>query len=408
MSSPQSRPHNQDPDAGTPPIEVDLVPTMDSATLSLDDSNIITASPHQVASGSPSQPSLSPPEAQDNRGSSSGSETPPNRQISTETPPLLPPVKAPIQSAKLNSTSTAGQKRPLPLARLRGSIHKPFRSPVRTAQPPEIKPAPLVMESGPGQAPDAGSPSTAAPAIATATVTTTAATTRRTAKPLTPHAPGVCKRAPFRPPTMRSQQAPHSSTTAGQLIHTQTLQAQITELRSSIRKGELLLKQMEKNERPIEELTAKWRKASQEGAQVLMEKYLEQESIFGRWDDNDDIDKNTAARGFGGFGNTPQHAAWGYGTDTDTDTAMTAERSEGSEGYSRQDRLQAMEEYIEHQDVQQDLPTVEEAIRSRNRPEVTALTGQSTKMTKMQRLLLGMGVSLDVIGYDPDQDAFVS
>ncbi|KAF9097468.1 hypothetical protein BGX23_008742 [Mortierella sp. AD031] len=207
---------------------------------------------------------------------------------------------------------------------------------------------------------------------------------------------------------MRSQQAPHSSTTAGQLIHTQTLQAQITELRSSIRKGELLLKQMEKNERPIEELTAKWRKASQEGAQVLMEKYLEQESIFGRWDDNDDIDKTTAARGFGGFGNTPQHAAWGYGTDTDTDTAMTAEGSEGSEGYSRQDRLQAMEEYIEHQDVQQDLPTVEEAIRSRNRPEVTALTGQSTKMTKMQRLLLGMGVSLDVIGYDPDQDAFMS
>jgi hypothetical protein len=173
-------------------------------------------------------------------------------------------------------------------------------------------------------------------------------------------------------------------------------------LQSSIRKGGQILKQQQKNETPIEELTAKWKKASQEGAQVLLEKYVEQQSVFGGWEDNDDNrsdDRTSISRELRGCGS--RHLPWNYNTVTPM-TGISSLQELGSYG------LQAMEEYIEHQDVQQDLPTVDEAIRSRSRPEVAAMTHPSRKMTSMQKLLWGLGIDLDVIGYDPEQDAFVS
>lgn len=174
------------------------------------------------------------------------------------------------------------------------------------------------------------------------------------------------------------------------------------ELQSSIRKGQQILRQQQKNEVPIEELTAKWKRASQEGAQVLLEKYTEQQNAFGGWGDNGDnrsddmISMNRGLRGYG-----TRQLPWSYNTDMPMDGVSSLQEL-GPEG------LQALEEYIEHQDVQQDLPTVEEAIRSRGRPEVSAMTHPSTKMTTMQKLLLGLGIDLDVIGYDPEQDAFIS
>lgn len=171
-------------------------------------------------------------------------------------------------------------------------------------------------------------------------------------------------------------------------------------MQSSIRKGEQILNQQQKNETPIEELTAKWKKASQEGAQVLLEKYVEQQSVFGGWGDNDDgsDDRMSMTRGSQGYGS--QQLPWSYNTNTPMN-GISSLQELGPDG------LQAMEEYIEHQDVQQDLPTVDEAIRSRSRPEVAGMTHLSRKMTSMQKLLLGLGIDLDVIGYDPEQDAFV-
>lgn len=174
------------------------------------------------------------------------------------------------------------------------------------------------------------------------------------------------------------------------------------ELQSSIRKGQQILKQQQKNEAPIEELTAKWKKASQEGAQVLLEKYTEQQSAFGGWGDDGDNrsdDMLSMNRGFRGY--CPQQLPWSYNTHLPME-GISSLQELGPEG------LQALGEYIEHQDVQEDLPTVEEAIRSRGRPEVTAMTHPPTKMTTMQKLLLGLGIDLDVIGYDPEQDTFIS
>ncbi|KAG9068662.1 hypothetical protein KI688_010939 [Linnemannia hyalina] len=195
---------------------------------------------------------------------------------------------------------------------------------------------------------------------------------------------------------------PSSDTAYGRLIQIQTLQARVTELQSSIRKGQQILKQQQKNEAPIEELTAKWKKASQEGAQVLLGKYTEQQSAFGGWgdyDSNRSDDRMSMNRGFHGYGS--QQLPWSYNTDMPMNGVSSLQEL-GPDG------LQALEEYIGHQDVQQDLPTVEEAIRSRSRPEVTAMTHPPTKMTTMEKLLLGLGIDLDVIGYDPEQDTFIS
>ncbi|KAF8942631.1 hypothetical protein BGZ47_006306 [Haplosporangium gracile] len=324
-------------------------------------------------------------------------ETPPNCSTSTE----APYKSTSNQSAMLTATTT-GQKRPLPSARPKGSVHKPFRSPLRTTQPTDAKPATMVMEKKPEQALRTQGITTVTPTLAL-TSKSTPHIRPATAKPSTTNVPSVSKRAPFRPPLSRSQQGPPSNDTAyGRLIQIQTLQARVKELQSSIRKGQQILKQQEKNETPIEELTAKWKKASQEGAQVLLEKYVEQQSAFGGWsanDDNGSDGRTPMTRGFRGY--DFHQLPWSYTPDS-LMAGVSSLQELGMEG------LQAMEEYIEHQDVQQDLPTVDEAIRSRSRPEVTAMPRPLTKMTSMQKLLLGLGIGLDVIGYDPEQDAFVS
>ncbi|KAG0274831.1 hypothetical protein BGZ95_009419 [Linnemannia exigua] len=325
-----------------------------------------------------------------------------------------PSSRAPNQSEKI-TTAMIGQKRPLlTSARLKGSLHKPFRSPFKTVQSTDVRLTTLTEGGTPAQVSrtlgtTATAPITKTTPIPASSSVMTPTSTPRTRlglpKPSTSNAPGVGKRAPFRPPTFRSQHTTTSSDTeVGRLIQIQTLQARITQLQSSIRKGKQILKQQQKNETPIEVLTAKWKKASQEGAQVLMEKYMEQQSVFGGWDKDDDDngpnDRRTAMdRGYCGFGS--QQPTWNYSADAPM-AGVSSLHELGPAG------LQAMEEYIEHQDVQQDLPTVDEAIRSRSRPEATGITHLPAKMTKMQKLLFALGIDLDVIGYDPEQDIFVS
>ncbi|KAH7054015.1 hypothetical protein BKA57DRAFT_455097 [Linnemannia elongata] len=376
----------------TPPTESDLVPVMDSITTSPDDSSM----PRQAISTGHLQ--LRPAvETQDASWPHTTTYTPPNCHSSTEAPNR----SAPNQSTKLTTTRT-GQKRPLPSTRLKGSIHKPFRSPLRTAQPTDTKPATVTMKKNTEHVPRVKGTTTMTPTLASTSISMLP-TLQTPSKPLTTNPLSVGKRAQFRPPLSRSHQGPPLSDTAyGRLIQIQILQARVTELQSSIRKGQQILKQQQKNETPIEELTAKWKKASQEGARVLLEKYIEQQNAFGGWGDNDDNrsdDRMSIDRGFHGYG--PQHLPWSYNTDMPMDGVSNLHEL-GPEG------LQALEEYIEHQDVQQDLPTIEEAIRSRTRPEVTAMTRPPTKMTTMQKLLLGLGIDLDVIGYDPEQDTFIS
>ncbi|KAF9141477.1 hypothetical protein BG015_001274 [Linnemannia schmuckeri] len=391
MSS-QNKPSSQDPRSSTSPTETDLVPkTMDSTATSPDDSSMS----HQVSSTGHSQPRALV-ETQKASSPDLTPETPPNCSTSTESPYR----SASNQSAKLTTTTT-GQKRPLPSARLKGSIHKPFRSPLRTTQPIDAKPTAVAMKKNPEQVLRTQGTTTVTPTLAL-TPKSTPHTRPAPAKPSTTNTPSVSKRAPFRPPLSRSQQGPPSNDTAyGRLIQIQTLQVRVKELQSSIRKGRQILKQQQKNETPIEELTAKWKKASQEGAQVLL-KYVEQQSPFGGWSDNDDNGSDGRTSMTGGFYGYGSHQLpWSFTPDL-LMTGVSSLQELGPEG------LQAMEEYIEHQDVQQDLPTVDEAIRSRSRPEVTAMLHPLTKMTSMQKLLLGLGIDLDVIGYDPEQDAFVS
>ncbi|KAF9542144.1 hypothetical protein EC957_002295 [Mortierella hygrophila] len=390
MSS-QDRPSGQDPGPSTPPTESDLVPVMDSTTTFPDDSSM----PRQAISTGHLQPTPVV-ETQDANSSHTAPETPPNCPVSKG-----PNRSAPNQSVKLTTTTT-GQKRPLPSTRLKGSIHKPFRSPLRTTQPIDTKPATVAMKKNSEYVPRTKGTTTVVPTLAS-TLKTRPPTRQPPPKSSTTNAPSVGKRAPFRPPLSRSQQGPPSSDTAyGRLIQIQTLQARVTELQSSIRKGQQILKQQQKNEAPIEELTAKWKKASQEGAQILLEKYTKQQSAFGGWGDYDgnrSDGRMSMDRGFRGYGS--QQLPWSYNTDMPMDGVSSLQEL-GPDG------LQALEEYIGHQDVQQDLPTVEEAIRSRSRPEVTAITHSPTKMTTMQKLLLGLGIDLDVIGYDPEQDTFIS
>ncbi|KAG0078000.1 hypothetical protein BGZ90_006137, partial [Linnemannia elongata] len=322
---------NQELGPSTPPTESDLVPVMDSSTTSPDDSSM----PRQAISTGHLQ--LRPAvETQDASWPHTTTYTPPNCHSSTEAPNR----SAPNQSAKLTTTRT-GQKRPLPSTRLKGSIHKPFRSPLRTAQPTDTKPATVTMKKNAEHVPRVKGTTTMTPTLASTSISMPP-TLRAPSKPLTTNPLSVGKRAQFRPPLSRSHQGPTSNDTAyGRLIQIQTLQART----------------------PIEELTAKWKKASQEGARVLLEKYIEQQSAFGGWGDNDDNrsdDRMSIDRGSHGYG--PQHLPWSYYTDMPMDGVSNLHEL-GPEG------LQALEEYIEHQDVQQDLPTVEEAIRSRTRPE---------------------------------------
>ncbi|KAF8936392.1 hypothetical protein BGZ58_004249 [Dissophora ornata] len=306
----------------------------------------------------------------------------------------------------------AGQKRALNSARLKASIHKPFRSPLRLTNDASEQPKPATnistardtLSSTPS---DNVSKSTTL-ALQSYTSEGALALSQRQPKVSPPHAssstlrkPMLGVRRPFRSPIAqgdRSQQNPGDSPHS-RLIQIQALQSEITELQSSIRKGRQVLLQQERTDAPLEDLIDKWRKASQEAAQVLLDKYVAQEQVFGGSGYGDaGSDASTEA---GRRSSYSQFSSWGYAEDSS---------QRDSQGLSEldSDQIQAMEERMKTQDVQHDLPTVEEAIRTRFIPDSDTEMEQPRVMTKMQRLLMGLGIMPEVIGYDAEQDAFTS
>jgi len=154
-----------------------------------------------------------------------------------------------------------------------------------------------------------------------------------------------------------------------------------------------VLRSQESEDVPLEDLVEKWKRVSQAGAHVLLEKYMEQEQVLGigaSWDNDDTGSKTSFA------------SNWGYHNDGGFEGDGQGSSSCNKELDPR-DRWRAEEERMELEDVQYDLPTVEEALRSRCLPESRLAP---KPVTKMQRLLGSLGIDLATIGYNPDQDSF--
>ncbi|KAG0254017.1 hypothetical protein BG011_006013 [Mortierella polycephala] len=315
--------------------------------------------------------------------------TPPNLQYAiSETEQPVEPQSAPV----VPTIAISGQKRPRALSRMKSmSIHKPFRSPVRSIQQQQAT-------------------SSSEPTTSTAVATTDDKDScERVPQPrqlgtaskiISMSNKSRGRRLPFRSPAVRDHQGGHGSgdTPHSRLLQMQTLQSRIAELQSSIRKGKQVLQQQQKCETSLQELTAKWRKASHDGTHTLLEKYAEQEQMYGGGWGGDNMTSNfPATSGKPGF--YSQDDEWGY-------NASAVLQKRRSHQYLDQDQLDTMEQRMDAQDVEQDLPTVEEAIRARAWPDIGTAPGPRI-VTKMQKLLLGLGIDLAVIGYDPEQDAFL-
>ncbi|KAF9187425.1 hypothetical protein BGZ51_006257 [Haplosporangium sp. Z 767] len=311
--------------------------------------------------------------------------TPPNLQCTiSETEQPVEPPSAPA----VPTITISGQKRPRVLNRMKGMpIHKPFRSPVRSIQQQQAT-------------------SSSEPTTSTAVAPTDGKDTReRTPQPRQlGTAPKITsmsnksrgRRLPFRSPVVRDHQEGHSSgdTPHSRLLQLQTLQSRIVELQSSIRKGEQVLQQQQKCETSLQELTARWRKASHDGAHTLLEKYIEQEQMYGG---DSMTSKFPVTSGKPGF--YSQEDEWGYNAGAVLQKHLSHHELD-------QDQLDTMKQRMDAQDVEQDLPTVEEAIRTRAWPDIGTAPGPRI-VTKMQKLLLGLGIDPAVIGYDPEQDVFI-
>ncbi|GJJ71004.1 hypothetical protein EMPS_03354 [Entomortierella parvispora] len=289
------------------------------------------------------------------------------------------------------------RKRAKLAVKTRGSLHKPFRSPMMRAR-----------EIGTGNPPAKSGDSSPGPSK-TASVATSSPDHLFTAAP-TPGSPTVHeqhgappsslkprselvatrRRVPFRSPVTLGSAPSLGSSAHSRLVERQGLESRIAQLKSSIRKGKLVLRSQESEDAPLGELVEKWKRVSQAGAQVLLEKYIEQEQILGTgasWD-NDDTGSRVSLTSNWGY-----HYDDGFGDD----------RGSHNKELDPQDRRCAEEERMELEDVQYDLPTVEEALRSRCLPESRLAP---KPVTKMQRLLGSLGIDLGTIGYNPDNDSF--
>ncbi|KAF9898737.1 hypothetical protein BX616_003668, partial [Lobosporangium transversale] len=232
----------------------------------------------------------------------------------------------------------------------------------------------------------------------------------RTTKPILRQRVGVGMQKAFRSPVIsRQNQASNlkraKNTVNSQVTQIQALQTKMKELESSIRKARQVLHLQEANDAPLQELIDRWRKVSIEGAQVLLEKYLAQEQFFGGgsgesqslWDQD----------------STPVASSWGRSLTNTSSSQDRQQKQKRQQGLTEMDleQLDAMEECMEIQDVQQDLPTVEEAIRLRSVPDKHMGYGGEAalvKMTPMLKLLRSLGIDPAIIGYDVEQDTFTN
>ncbi|KAF9998326.1 hypothetical protein BGZ65_006167, partial [Modicella reniformis] len=218
-------------------------------------------------------------------------ETPPNSTNTSDVDPRCGPENQIPQSESISKLT--GQKRPRDTKTMKGSLHKPFRSPLRLVQHPTIQ---LFSDSNTGiKHTGSGPPAFKETLSDTPSDSQLPKQTYGSPQPQgsTSHSPTLAStsvqkkgslgvRRTFRSPLIRDDCALQYSNNIAyaHLIQVQALQARIAELQSSIRKGLQILRQQEKNDTPLEDLIDKWRKASQEGAKVLLEKYMAQEQLF--------------------------------------------------------------------------------------------------------------------------------
>ncbi|KAF9322038.1 hypothetical protein BG003_008229 [Podila horticola] len=315
-------------------------------------------------------------------------------QATKSTASLLPDgAKAP---PNLTHNTTGGMlKRPRPKGLTKHSIHRPFKSPLKrstittTQSPTSVEtsasttnPRACQEKEPPHQAPSLPPPQPEAPPLKCKT------------PPLTPKA-----RLQFRSPlrknsdqnTSPSSSQGHQQTSVGRFLEIKDLESKINELRSSIRNCTMVLRDQEKkDDSPLGDLIAKWKRVSQEGAQTLVEKMVEQEQGFGEVRDYNGYHGGSSLGQGGGYTSSSDYGGFGSWDEVqDKDPQL---------------RLDMIKQRMDYEDIEQDLPTVSEAIRTRMWPDVSV----PKPPTKMQRLLAGLGVDLDTIGYNPETDSFVS
>ncbi|KAG0341693.1 hypothetical protein BG004_005939 [Podila humilis] len=307
----------------------------------------------------------------------------------TETPPTIP---IPDQAAAANH-----RKRPKPVGLTKHCVHRPFKSPLRTVASPDT---PTATSSSTTTAImiAATAPSHITPACYITALQPSSKVLGDqlclTSKPLPfqhltkspfPKSKPKFARSQFRPPLPRTDSASISSSTkrtpVGQFLDIQKLESQISELRSGIRNCCAVLRSQEREdegEMSLEELTAKWKRVSQQGALVLMNKMVEQEQVFGGatgWDG-------------GGF----------------TDSELAGATNSDSSQLNRQSWIDMTVARMDYEETIGDLPTVSEALRTRTWPDVPV----TKPPTKMQTMLMTLDVDLDTIGYDPSTDSFAT
>ncbi|KAF9951126.1 hypothetical protein BGZ72_007292 [Mortierella alpina] len=315
-------------------------------------------------------------------------------------------TSVPRSSSHPLSTPTrtvSGIKRRREIVSAKGSLHKPFKSPVRslakdTASPPKKQ----LRVSTAGSALQSSGANSASPAAKTTAASQPLmhgpASAAFTTKSRNSRISTQGKRVQFRSPFAREPNSqPSGDTALSRLMQLQTLNARVTELQSTVRKAKQVIQlQQKRDDTPLVDLIEKWKRASQEGAQVLLETYMTHEQVLGPWGNDTGWSKSIEA--------PPRQCSMYVGGGTGGSQSPHCLTGMDRERLDKQ--LEAEEARLEMQDVQQDLPTVDEAIRTKSWPDVGPQP--PVTMTKMQSLLLRLGVNPVVIGYDQDQDAFTS
>ncbi|KAG0016056.1 hypothetical protein BGZ81_011417 [Podila clonocystis] len=203
-------------------------------------------------------------------------------QTDTEMSQAIKPHQVKEALTPPNSTtqnSTGGMfKRPRPKSLTKHSIHRPFKSPLKTSISTTTHPLTSV---------DTSASTTNPRAMQAKELSHRALSIPPIPQPKAP-LPKPKARPQFRSPLPRNPGQSSSSsssqgqnTSVGRFLEIKDLESKISELRSSIRNCTMVLRHQEKkDDTPIEELIAKWKHVSQKGAQALLEKMVEQEQAF--------------------------------------------------------------------------------------------------------------------------------
>ncbi|KAG0232098.1 hypothetical protein BGW42_008391 [Actinomortierella wolfii] len=256
---------------------------------------------------------------------------------------------------------------------------------------------------------------------------------------------------PFRSPVV---QAAHESAdqkrdplSADRKAEIQKLQYRVAELKSSIRNAKLAKKYQDSEAGSLDALIDKWRRVSQEAATYLVKHMVE---------DNHDDDFNSSSWTTSTVQSSPISNRYGvgwwngqqgqkqdhrniFGSRRTTETfcsasALSRDNSDDSQASAvgketmnegsytsikvnaneprrirakSRAKMDLLREKMEYQDTVEDLPSVEEAVRLREYSgEDSCNERMLRRLPKMQRLLLGLKIDPDLLGYNAILDEF--